>query len=414
MSRKGGNFARDFARMAQHRGLAASTIAKAWKLLNQWEDFLRPRLEARGLKQRYTPGSQHKGESIHDFIAFEKELVRRGLTPGSVSVRLSYVVMYYELLLNEHPDDTYLANLVAKMKAHKRPKQRGKRSPHQPYPVEQLPLILEAAMSIEEVGGNQFSPGGDSDDGLLVATLLYTGLRGGFALGLRVEDVDLERQVIHTKTKGGHDVTIPLHRRLEEFVREHLEGRDERTYRDPAMLFRRGRYPFTWLENGGGGHWRDDDRALAANEKYVADALRTRVEPRVRELFRVDVRPLRAHRIRKSVGTYASQFGLDDTERRVILTHGARTITQEYDVRDVRQVGDLWDLIDFGDADWVAWAVDVGFHVKHRRLAYGESGKEVGGNGEALALLDQLKVYAPPGKEAAWNSFIEGLKGLVG
>lgn len=252
------------------------------------------------------------------------------------------------------------------------------------------------------------------DDGTIVALLLYTGLRVGFALGLRVQDVDFRERLISTRTKGGHEVTIPLHRRLAELLDEHLETRDY----DSEMLFRFGRYPFHCLDRGSLDGWEEDARALRYNEKYVSDALRKRVEPRVRELFEEDVSPLRAHRIRKSVGTYASQFGLDETERRVILTHGARNITQAYDVRDVRQVGDLWDRIDLGDPRWVAWALEVGFHVKLRCLPYNpgsewEPLRAPPGDGGLLEALESLMGQAPPGKETAWSSLVEGLKGLI-
>ncbi len=414
MGQRDGYFARDFARVARWAGLSPTTVDKGQTILSDWERFLR----VRGVR-RYTTRSKavaSQAESVHDYIAYIKELMRRGITPGSLGVRRGYLVMYYSLCANENPDDGFYSTFLAKIRAYRLPKKRGKRSPHPPYPVEQLPLILEAARSIREVQGNQHSPAGRvyCDDGTIVGVLLYTGLRVGFAMGLRVQDIDFGERVIATRTKGGHEVTIPLHRRLDELLRRHLEARDY----DSAMLFRFGRYPFNCLDKGSADDWEEDARALKYNEKYVSEALRKRVEPRVRKTFGEDVSPLRAHRIRKSVGTYASQFGLDDTERRLILTHGARTITQEYDLRDVRQVGDLWDLIDLGDQEWVEWALHVGFHVRHNRAAYPPSGERENPtpavwNGGLLEALESLKRNAPPGKEAAWHSLIDGLKGLI-
>lgn len=415
VGRQGGNFARDFAKMARWAGLSPTTIDKARIVLNDWEVFLR----RRGVR-RYTPRSKalaYKSETVHDYIAYVKALIERGITPGSLGVRRGYLVTHYGLCANEHPDDGFYPALLAQIRAYRLPRQRGRKSPHQPYPLEHLPLILAAARSIAEVQGNQFSPTGRvySDDGAIVGLLLYTGLRVGFALGLRVEDIDFEERLISTRTKGGHEVTIPLHRKLAALLEDHLDARDY----DAEMLFRHGRYPFHCLDRGSTDGWEEDARALKYNEKYVSDALRKRVEPRVRELFGEAVSPLRAHRIRKSVGTYASQFGLDETERRVILTHGARTITQAYDLRDVRQVGDLWDLIDLGDPEWVEWALEVGFHVKLRCLPYGPGSEQEtlgapAGNRGLLEGLESLKQQAPPGKEMAWLSLVEGLKGLIG
>ncbi len=414
MGQRDGYYARDFARMARWAGLSPTTVDKGQTILNDWERFLR----VRGVR-RYTPRSKaaaSQAESVHDYIAYIKELIRRGITPGSLGVRRGYIVMYYSLCANENPDDGFYSTFLAKIRAYRLPKKRGKRSPHPPYPVEQLPLILEAARSIREVQGNQHTPAGRvyCDDGAIVGVLLYTGLRVGFAMGLRVQDIDFGERVIATRTKGGHEVTIPLHRRLAELLKQHLEARDY----DSAMLFRFGRYPFGCLDRGSADDWEEDARALKYNEKYVSEALRKRVEPRVRKTFGEDISPLRAHRIRKSVGTYASQFGLDDTERRLILTHGARTITQEYDLRDVRQVGDLWDLIDLGDQEWVEWALHVGFHVRHNRAAYPPRGERENPtpavvNGGLLEALESLKRNAPPDKEAAWHSLVDGLKGLI-
>ncbi len=119
---RGGTFARDIGKWGNVRGLAASTIGKAQRILSNWEDFL-----IRREVKRYTPGSRraYQAESIHDFKAFEKEMIKKGLTPGSISSRLSYIVMYYEYAANEYPDDDFYTNLIPKLKAHKRPKVRG-------------------------------------------------------------------------------------------------------------------------------------------------------------------------------------------------------------------------------------------------------------------------------------------------
>ncbi len=414
MGRQVGKFARDFARMARWAGLSPTTVDKGQVILNDWEGFLRSRSV-----RRYTPGSKavaYQAESVYDYISYIKELVRRGITPGSLGVRRGYLVTYYSLCANDNPEDSFYSSLLAKIRAYRLPRQRGKRSPHTPFPIEQLPLILEAARSIREVQGNQHSPAGRiyCDDGAIVGLLLYTGLRVGFAMGLSVQDIDFGERVIATRTKGGHEVTIPLHRRLAELLQEHLDSRDY----ESEMIFRYGRYPFNCLDQGNNDAWEEDARALKYNEKYVSEALRKRVEPRVREMFGEDVAPLRAHRIRKSVGTYASQFGLDETERRLILTHGARTVTQAYDLRDARQVGNLWDLIDLGDPEWVEWALYVGFHVRHNRDAYPPRGERESPapavwNGGLLEALESLKRKAPSGKEAAWHSLVDGLKGLI-
>ncbi len=266
-------------------------------------------------------------------------------------------------------------------------------------------------MSIREVQTNQFYDSNYPDDGAMTALFLYTGLRAGIGYGLRVEDLDFQAGVINTKTKGGHDAVIPLHRKLSKILQEHLEKRDYSS----KMLFQKGRYPYQSLE--GNGKWAEDARAFLANEQNVANALRLRVAPKVQELFKRDVAPLRAHRIRKSVGTYASQFGLDDAERRALLTHGAKTITQEYDMRAVRQIGELWDQIDLGDPDWIEWALRVNFHVRINPQGYSSNPQPSTGkaptNGEVLEALERLKERAPEGKEAAWRSLIEGLKGLI-
>lgn len=388
------------------------SIERVQECLAKWARFLKEK----GVRRR--TDTQRGGENIHHYIEFQRWLLDQGLSIKTVNDVMSGVRSYYALKGNRQPDSPW-AILAAQMRNVRSLKSRSRGSRYEPYEIEELPLILEASRQVDSSPKGKYSKGGYAEDHVLVALDTYTGLRSSTVYGLRVKDIDFKARVITTRSKGGHEIIIPLHRRLAAILEEHLEARPYKAPEDPSgepMLFRFGQYQFRYI-NGKG--YEEDARAATSNRNRVRYILTSRVGPRLKELTGKEIL-LQGHRFRESVGTYAGVFGMDENQKRVLLGHEAKTITQEYDKRDVRRfVGDDWDLIDLGDPQWVEWALKVNFHLKYNRQSYGSDalatavGSRSVDNGDVLEALEALKANAPEGKEAAWTSLIDGLKGLV-
>ncbi|MCJ2556292.1 MAG: site-specific integrase [Candidatus Thermoplasmatota archaeon] len=336
--------------------------------LQRWADFLRERKVRRDRVQ------------IEDFKDFEKKLLASGLKTSTISVYEGRVIRYYKFLANAHPHSRW-PNFVAQLKTHLRPKVRGSLSPHQPYPLEIIPDICEAA---KECALEEYQ---------LVIGLLYTGMRAQM-YGILVKEVDFDKEVLTPVIKGGYRVVIPMHRRIAEVWKEHLENRDY----ESDFVFQNGVYPYTYLDAPEGGGYVEDVRNMRRNRANVLEQLR-RVEARLEE--RGVKERLTAHRFRKSVGTYASEFGLDLTDRRILLAHKAKDITELYDLRDPRKVKAKWDRIDPESREWVENAMSSGSVPPMVSAS--------NGNGDVVATIRALRLELVKTLDSGKRAIIEPL-----
>jgi len=315
------------------------------KTLRKWEDFLRER------------AVDSEAVTIHDLIAWEDALVAKGYTRVAALYN-KHVRSYYLLKGSKQPDSRW-SRIAAELKAHKSPPVIGRKHPHQPYPLDLLPKILEASKHVlqRDLGGKEIY----SDAFAVTATLLYTGGRAQF-YGLRDQEVRaaLEKKYVEIFVKEGEEVLVPVHDRLLAIWKDHLDQRDF----DGPQFFRHGRNPYTYQD--GNKAWREDALASKGNDTIVGSILRSPakahgggpgrtegVEVYLERLYGIRER-LTAHRFRKSVGTYMEAYGFTDSERRLQLSHGAKTITEQYSVADVVRSQEKLSKLDLGSADWVA------------------------------------------------------------
>lgn len=373
--------------------IAPSTRSAIAGTLSRFERFLR---------ERVGPSYRKSKTTIEDFRAYKRDMLKRGLAGSYVGTEMNFVATYYAMLADEYPGKYEV--FLAKLRAQKRPKDRGSHVAYPPYPLKILPDILEAAREVE--GGGLLAEAYP-----ITALFFYTGMRAQ-GIGLKVDDpkvgdkIDFEEGLIHTKVKGGFPVKIPMHKRLAEILKEHLETR---TYKS-EMLFLRGKYPYKYLEgHGGEGVWDSDHKAEVCNRTNVIRVLR-RVEEKLRERG-IDER-LTSHRFRVSVRTYASQYGyltnppMDLMDGRNLLTHGARDITDFYDKRDPRATGAKWEQLDFSIRDFVESLLSPG----------GPSMvvSSPNGNGDVVATLQALRLELvktlDPGKRAIIEPLFEGFE----
>lgn len=284
--------------------------------------------------------------TIEDFRTFEKQLINKGRKSSYIQTTESNIRTYYSLKAEAKPRSKWVT-FYAQLRAHRKPKIVSSISPHKPFPLRTIPKVLQASEQRKtRINGRKGHY--DNEDHVLIALFTYSGMRAQ-AYGLRVSDLDFDSQLITTRVKGGHEIYVPMHTKLKEILEEHLRSRQY----DSDMVFRHGRYPYTYTN---GGSFQKDNRASWNNRNNVTSAMK-----RVRaELLDQGIEEhVTAHRFRKSVGTYAKKFGLDERERQILLGHGAKTITQAYDMEDISEVRRKWDQIDLGSEEWVQANLEV-------------------------------------------------------
>lgn len=307
--------------------------------LRVWSDFLRRR------------GVDSDAVTIRDVIAWERELVEDGFTAGDL-VALSSVRSYYLLKASQDPESRW-AKLAAELKVHQLPKKIGKAMPFKPLPLAVLPQVLEASRHVR-----QFKPAGKtevySEAFAVTATFVYTGGRAQwYALTDDQAEAAIDAKYVELFVKEGEHVVVPVHDKLLAIWREHMDRRDH----EGPSLFRHGRNPYQYQD--GSKDWKSDLLAAKSNERNVERILtgagerKDSVGSQLLDRFGV-VEQLTSHRIRKSVGTFMEQYGFTESERRLQLSHGAKSITAHYSAPQVLEVQRKISKMDLGSVEWVA------------------------------------------------------------
>lgn len=328
----------EFRQLAKGK-ISPSTQCEVERIVRTWKAWL----------DTQDPTIRRDRVTIQDFKRWEKALIDDPKKGGS-TVR-SYEALlriYYRLLADAYPERRW-PRFYAQLIAHKKPLMISSISPHQAYPLQIIPKILEA--SRQRIGKRKHS----KEDYVVTALFLYSGMRAQ-ALGLRVSDLHFDSQTIVTRVKGGHEIYLPMHSKLKQILQDHLETREY----ESDMLFRSGHYPYTFLS---GGSVHDAEKSLQANQCNVKNVMR-RVEVELRKMG--IEKHLTSHRFRKSIGTYykrtrwgALNIGLDDREMRLYLGHQAKNVTQSYDMQDASEVARKISLIDLGSEEWIEAHIDV-------------------------------------------------------
>jgi integrase len=311
------------------------TIGRIALALRQWEEFL---VNVRGL-------SRPDRVKIDDFKAYLDHMKSEGNTVRTRNTKLSYITSYYSELADQDPNGRW-PGFHAQLKAVKRPKATKTPSPHKPIPLRLIPEILEASKESRQ------------DDYVLVACLIYTGLRARDVLGLEVQGLDFENRIIDAYVKTDNFVRLPMHKSLAAILQKHLLDRGY----ESDMVFRLGRFCQNHIRHPNKpGVYEEDRKSGEANRENTRRGL-ARVEKITREKG-IDEH-FTAHRFRENIGTYVSLYRhltnppMDDKDRRLLLAHGSKNITDHYDQRDLMETRDKWDQMDFADPDWIEMALN--------------------------------------------------------
>ncbi len=154
-----------------------------------------------------------------EYAAYKAQLTQAGISRTTVRCYLSYLTTCYRLRAQASQDPA-LPDVYHKVQAVSSVR-RARSVSCRPLDQATIRLLLDAARG---------------EDRVFLLTLLYTGGPAQF-YGLRVGEVDFEREEIRAVVKGRKRATIPLHPALSSVLRDHLAARGY----DSPFLFRNGK-----------------------------------------------------------------------------------------------------------------------------------------------------------------------------
>ncbi len=313
--------------------------------------------QGRQILLRYTDflksriGTTLKNAGWKGYAAYKAYLAETGLSRTTIRCYLSYLTSFYRLWAQASQNPKVL-DLYTKVKALGSVR-KARSTGWKPLDLETVKRLLENATS---------------EDCVFLMTLLYSGGRAQF-YGLRVEDLDFERGEITTVVKGGKVATIPLHPTLAAVLRDHLAARGY----ESAFLFRHGKD--VGSRKGQRGN-RQNAWRICKRVQWAA-GIGESIHP---------------HRFRKTLATWGKRAGLDPQHLQAILAHESVNITL-----------DAYARVELED-------------VK-RSFAKFDPSKASSGSADqgarASETLVGLRAAGPVGKEQAWQTLVDGLKGLL-
>jgi integrase/recombinase XerD len=187
--------------LAVERGLSRNT---QWAYRRDLEDYFRS-----------TGGAAPPLLAPQRVLAYLASLRRRGHAPATVARRLATLRAFQRFLEGLDPDGDGTDPL------------RGVRAPRRPLA---LPKVLGQQEVARLIDGVAATDARGLRDRALLELLYGSGLRVSELVGLRVQDVDLQRRLVRCLGKGGKERVVPLGRPAAEAVERYLrEGR-------PALL----------------------------------------------------------------------------------------------------------------------------------------------------------------------------------
>ncbi len=223
----------------------------------------------------------------------------RGLSPATLARRLSALRAF----LDEGVRSGWCARNVAEGVS---PPKRHKRLPRT-LPPEQTERLLAAT-----------NGSGEARDLALMALMYGCGLRVSEAVGLNLEDVDIDGAAVRVLGKGGKERVCPIPDGARAMVREYLKTRLAHPDPSQAALF---------LNRRGGRL-----TARSVQRMLKARALATGAD--------VSVTP---HRLRHSFATHLLAGGVDLRVIQELLGHASLATTERYTHLDIARLSEIYD-----------------------------------------------------------------------
>ncbi len=260
-------------------------------------------------------------------MAFKQMLFNSGLKKAGVNGYMDGIRSYYRYKA-ETTMENYWVNQFQKVRLAARVRdKKSDREKYRPLSWETVSSVLRSREALERDGM--------LEEWVLFVFLLYTAGRAQF-YGLSWREVDLEGGWIHTITKRGKPITIPLHPDLAAILREWRLRQPTNT----AQLFHLGRCPEDMPS------LRDRIKAFETNARSAYKACKS-IQHKLK--LPEDLHP---HRIRKSFATFAKKLNLDPQFAQKVTAHEEiEMLLDIYTHVDDQEAKDAYSRISFMNHD---------------------------------------------------------------
>lgn len=229
-------------------------------------------------------------------MAFKQMLFNSGLKKAGVNGYMDGIRSYFRYKA-ETTMENYWVNQYQKVRLAARVRdKKSDREKYRPLSWETVSTVLRSREILEREGM--------TEEWVLFVFLLYTAGRAQF-YGLTWREVDVEAGWIHTITKRGKPVTIPLHPDLAAILREWRPRQPTNT----TQLFHLGRCP----EDA--STLRDRIKAFETNARSAYKACKS-IQHKLK--LAEDLHP---HKLRKSFATFAKRLDLDPQFAQKVTGH---------------------------------------------------------------------------------------------
>ena len=194
------------------------------------------------------------------------------------------------------------------------------------------PRRLPSTPKVAEVDGLLEALRGDGALGLrnraLVELVYSAGLRSAEAVGLDLQDVDFEQELVHVRGKGGKERAVPLGEEAAYLLSAYLrDGRPQLALKGGSAAGNaRGARP----ERGASGAGAENPLFLSARGRRLDTSALRRLVPN-------------PHRLRHAFATHLLEGGADLRVIQELLGHSSLSTTQAYSHVDGRRLRKVYD-----------------------------------------------------------------------
>ncbi len=296
-------------------------------------------------------------------MEFKQMLFNSGLKKSGVLGYLDAVRAYFRFKA-ETTMENYWVNQYQKVRLAARVRdKKSDREKYRPFSWDAVTLVLNSKERLQAMGL--------LEEWVLFVLFLYTAGRAQF-YGLTWREVDLEDGWIHTITKRGKPITIPLHPDLVPILRHWKSIRP----RDSIQLFHLGRCPEDYSS------LRDRIKAFETNARSAYKAMKS-IESALG--LREKLHP---HKLRKSFATFAKKLKLDPQYAQKVTAHEEiEMLLDVYTHVDEQEAKDAFSKISFLEG----------------------SLRPTGPNSTVIELLGKVLVDLSPEARAMVGPIIEGV-----
>ncbi len=233
-----------------------------------------------------------------DIVSYLSVQQANGLSPTTLSRRLSAIRSFYNYLCQEYSIEANPAAVISNPK-------KGLSLPHA-VPIEQIEILL-AQPNIQTAYGMR--------DRAILELMYACGLRASECTGLRLNHMDLEAGFLRVIGKGEKQRVIPMGQAAISWINVYLKKAR------PRLIGKR-LSPYVFIGRGGGPISRQ--RLWQIIKSYAVQAgLKDKIHP---------------HVLRHSFATHLLQGGADLRAVQMLLGHSSITTTQIYTHLDLQHL----------------------------------------------------------------------------